>query len=101
MSLTVLRNHREGDDTASLLDKLDNVVVRELDDGAPVDRRDAVANVQQATSVSGTALDDAANLVRNHWKDSCWANETEQDAPCDQHSKFQINFINLKNKYRK
>lgn len=37
-TLTILGNHSEGDHTAGFLDKLDNVVVRELDDGAPVDR---------------------------------------------------------------
>lgn len=35
---TILRHHGEGDNVASLLDKLHNVIVRELDDGAPVDR---------------------------------------------------------------
>lgn len=65
-TLTVLRNHSEGDHTAGFLDKLDNVIVRELDDGAPVDRRDTISDMQQATSVGGTAFDNAANLVRNH-----------------------------------
>lgn len=37
----------------------------ELDDGAPVDRRDAISDVQQAAAVGGTALDDSADFVRN------------------------------------
>lgn len=73
-ALTVLRNHREGDNTAGLLDELDNVVVRELNDWAAVDRWDTIADMQQATSVGGTALDNAADLVRNHWKHSWRAN---------------------------
>lgn len=73
-ALTVLRNHREGDNTAGLLDELDNVVVRELNDWAAVDRWDTIADMQQATSVGGTALDNTADLVRNHWKHSWRAN---------------------------
>lgn len=65
-ALTVLRDHSEGDDVAGVLDKLDDVVVRELDDGAPVDRRDTISDVQQATAVGGTAFNNAANLVRNN-----------------------------------
>lgn len=65
-ALTVLRNHSEGDNGASILDKLDYVAVRELNDRAPVDGRDAISDVQQATAVSGAALDDAANFMWNH-----------------------------------
>lgn len=69
-TLTVLRNHSEGDNIACILDKLDDVIVRELDDGAPVDCWDTIPDVQQATAVGGTSLDDAADFVRNNWKDS-------------------------------
>lgn len=69
-TLTVLRNHSEGDDIARVLDKLDDVIVRELDDGAPVDCWDPIPDVQQAAAVGGTSLDDAADFVRNNWKDS-------------------------------
>lgn len=65
-ALTVLRDHSEGDDVAGILDKLDDVIVRQLDDGAPVDRRDTISDVQQATAVGGTAFNNAANLVRNN-----------------------------------
>lgn len=67
-ALTILRNHSEGDNVAGLLDKLDNVIVRELDDGAPVDRWDTISDVQQAAAVGGTAFNNAADLVRNNWK---------------------------------
>lgn len=63
--LTVLRHHRQGDDAAGILDELHDVVVGELDDGAPVDRRDAIPHVQQAAAVGGAALDDPADFVRN------------------------------------
>lgn len=66
--LTVLGNHSEGDNIAGLLDKLDNVIVRELDDGAPVDRWDTISDVQQAAAVGGTAFNDSANFVWNNWK---------------------------------
>lgn len=64
---TILRNHSEGDNGASLLDKLDNVAVRELNDRASVYGRDAISHMQQATAVSGTALDDASDFMWNHW----------------------------------
>lgn len=64
--LTVLRNHSQGDDSPRILDELNNVTVRELNDGAAIDRRDTVSNVQQAAAVSGTALYDSANFVRNN-----------------------------------
>lgn len=67
-ALTVLGNHSEGDDIACFFDQLDDVVVGELDDGAPVDRWDAISDVQQAAAVGGTALDDSADFVRNDWK---------------------------------
>ncbi len=66
-ALTILRNHSECDNTAGILNKLNDVVVRELDDGAPVDRRDSISNVQQAAAVGGTALNDSANFVWNNW----------------------------------
>lgn len=66
--LTILRNHSQGDDSPGILDELNNVTVRELDDGAAIDRRDTVSNVQQAAAVSGTALNDPANFVRDNWK---------------------------------
>lgn len=65
-ALTILRNHSEGDNGASILDKLDNVTVRELNDRAPVYGRDAISDVQQATAVSGATLDDAADFMWNH-----------------------------------
>ncbi len=65
--LTVLGNHSEGDNIAGILDKLNNVIVRELNDGAPVNRWDTISNMQQATAVRGTAFNDSANFVRNNW----------------------------------
>lgn len=65
-ALTILRNHSEGDNGTGILDKLDNVTVRELNDRAPVYGRDAISDVQQATAVSGAALDDAADFMWNH-----------------------------------
>lgn len=67
-TLTVLGNHSERDDGASVLDELHDVVVRELNDGAPVYGWDAISYMQQAAAVGGTALDDAADFMRNHWK---------------------------------
>ena len=64
--LTVLRNYSESDHVAGLLDQLHDVVVRELDDRAPVDGRDAISDVQQAAAVRGTAFDDPANFVRDN-----------------------------------
>lgn len=64
---TILRNHSEGNNGASLLDELDNVTVRELDDRASVYSRDAISHVQQAAAVGGAALDDAADFMWNHW----------------------------------
>lgn len=66
--LTILRNHSQGDNTASILDQLDDVTVRELNDRAPVYSWDPIADMQKATAVSGTALNDAADFMWNHWK---------------------------------
>ena len=63
---TVLRNHSEGDNIAGFLDKLNNVIVRELNDRAPVDCRDTNSDVQQAAAVGGTAFNDSANFVWNN-----------------------------------
>lgn len=62
-TLTVLRNNSEGDNVASILDKLNNVIVRQLDDGAPVNCRDTISNMQKATAVGGTAFNDSANFM--------------------------------------
>lgn len=42
---TILGDHSERDHVAGLLDELDDVIVRELQDGAAVDGWDAVADV--------------------------------------------------------
>lgn len=68
IELTILRNNSEGDNIASILDELNNVIVRELDDGASIDRWDTISHMQQATAVGGTAFDDSANFVRDNWK---------------------------------
>lgn len=64
---TILRNHSEGDHVAGLLDEQHNVVVRELDDGAPVDRWDTISDVQQAAAIRGTAINDSPDFVWNDW----------------------------------
>lgn len=43
--LTVLWNNCECDDAAGILDELNNVIVGELDDGAPIDCRDAISDM--------------------------------------------------------
>lgn len=66
--LTILWNHGQGDNISCILDKLYNVTVRKLDDGAPIDRRDTISDVKEATAVSGTAVDDTTNFVWDDWK---------------------------------
>lgn len=42
--------------------------MRELNDGATVDCRDTISDVQQATAVGWAAVNDSANFVRDNWK---------------------------------
>lgn len=66
-ALTILWNHSEGDNIAGILNKLNNVIVRELDNGASVDRWDTISDVQQTTAVGWTSFNDSANFVWNNW----------------------------------
>lgn len=86
--LTVLGNHSEGDNVAGILDKLNNVIVRELNDGAPVDRWDTISDVQQAAAVGGAAFNDPANFVWNDWNgryEGKWDIETQIEWPLWKH----------------
>lgn len=61
---TIFRHHSEGHSIAGVLDELDDVVVRQLHNGATVDGRDTVSHLHLTQAVRGAALDDAADLVR-------------------------------------
>lgn len=43
--LTILRNYRERDSIAGIFNKLHNVAVRELNDGAAINSRDTVTHI--------------------------------------------------------
>ena len=67
-SLTFLRYDPQGDAEARVLDQLNDVGVRHVDDGLAVHRQDPVSHLQLPAAVRRAALDDAANFM---WH-SCW-----------------------------
>lgn len=64
--LAVFGNHSERDSVTGVFDKLDDVAVRELNDGLTVHGGYAVAHAQQAAAVGRAALDYAANFMRDY-----------------------------------
>lgn len=64
---TIFRHNRERDRIASILDELDDIVVRQLHDGPTIDSRDTVSNLHLTYAVCRAALNNTANLVRNNW----------------------------------
>lgn len=61
---TVFRHNSEGDRIAGILDELDDIVMRQLHDGAAVDSRDTISHLHLTYAVCWAALDNTANLVR-------------------------------------
>lgn len=62
-SLTFLRYDPQGDAEARVLDQLNDVGVRHVDDGLAVHRQDPVSHLQLPAAVGRAALDDAANFM--------------------------------------
>ena len=56
-ALTILGDHGEGDCIACILDELHDVAMLQRHDGQAVHRADPVPDLQHATAVRGTALD--------------------------------------------
>jgi len=63
--LTFLRDDPQGDAEAGVLDQLDDVGVRHVDDGLAVHGQDAVAHLQLPAAVGRASLDDAPDFMRH------------------------------------
>ena len=80
--LTFLWDDLQSDAEARVLDQLDDVGVRHVDDGLAVDGQDAVAHLQLGAAVRRTALDDASDLVWHGWEFDADTHTHTHRLPC-------------------
>lgn len=78
-SLTFLRYDPQGDAEACILDQLNDVGVRHVDDGLTVHCQYPVSHLQLPAAVGWAALNDAANFMGH----SCWRIQTQHAAGKD------------------
>lgn len=64
--LTFFSNDCQCDSDSGIFDQLNNIIMRQVNNGLPIHRRDVISDFQFSTAISWTPLYDSANFMRNN-----------------------------------